>query len=394
LRSSSDNVFLKNIQKKLRYSSAQINTLISIWNIEQNSSNFGSSLFRASTGDAKAICALINFKDKAFVKTKDEFNNLMNQAGYSSNGAKGSVSDYYKENSYNKLNFVVTVAGPYTLPENMAYYGKNDINGNDSIARILEFARESAKLTFNDPDIKPADYDNDNDGNIDAFHIIYAGYGEEAGGGADCIWAHKFGFTAITFGNKRLNTYSCSPELRGSSGTNITHIGVICHELCHVFGAPDFYDANDETDGEFVGTGNWDLMAGGSWNSSGASPAHINMYQKIKFGWVEPVILTEPKGITNMPNSAENAVAYRYNTSMNGEYFILENRQKVGFDQYIPGSGLLIYRVSITDNDIRNNSVNTGHPQKVYPVCASANTNPTSTPSSYGSINSAECTFG
>ena len=395
-RSVSDQIFLKKIPKKLSYSTAQINTLRSIWNITQDYSNTGSSQLRASVGDARAICALVDFPDKQFVKTKEEFNNLMNQAGYSVSGSKGSVNDYFKENSYGKLNLIITVAGPYTLSKNWQYYGENGEDNHDIPGRVQEFAMEAARLTFTDKTINPADYDNDNDGFIDGFHIIYAGFGEEAGGGSnpDCIWAHAYSFSTITFGNKKLNVYSCSPELRGVSGNNITHIGVICHEMCHVFGSPDFYDTVDKGIGKnFNGTGKWDIMAEGSWNSDGACPAHINMYQKIQYGWVTPVVLTQPQIISSMANSAQNPVAYRYDTSTPREYYILENRQKKGFDQSIPGNGLLIYHVSVTDADIRNNNVNSRHPQKVYPVCASASSNPTGTPSSYGNINSSGCPF-
>lgn len=396
LRSTSDQIFLNNIPKKLKYSSAQINTLSSIRKITRESSTIGQSQFRASAGDTTyAICALVNFHDKPIVKTPEEFNSLMNQAGYSANGAMGSVNDYYYENSYGKLNLVVTVAGPYTVSKNWAYYGANDIEGHDSVRLVHEFATEVANLTFKDTKITPAKYDNDGDGYIDAFHIIYAGYGEEAGGDPNCIWAHESGFyPALTFGNKKLNTYSCSPELRGNFGSNITYIGVICHEIGHVLGSPDFYDVDyADSGGQFAGTGLWDLMANGNWNNNGACPAHINMYQKVQFGWVTPVVLDQPQIISNMTNSTTNPVAYRYNTSTSGEYFILENRQKIGFDQYIPGTGLLIYHVSITNSDIFNNTVNIKHPQKVYPVCASAITNPTSDPASYGNINSSGCPF-
>lgn len=394
LRSAETESFLKKIPKKLNYSTTQVNTLKSIWNRTQKSSSETRVGLRAAVGEARAVCALISFPDKPLVKTREEFELLMNQTGYSASGAKGSVKDYYLENSYGNLDLTITVAGPYTVSKNGAYYGENDANGDDKAQRVQEFAMEAARLVFRDPAINPADYDNDLDGFIDAFHIIFAGYGEEAGADANSIWAHEYGFAPLTFGNKKLNVYSCSPELRGNSGNNITHIGVICHELGHIFGAPDFYDTDGtESNGQFEGTGKWDLMASGSWNNNGASPAHINMYQKIKFGWVNPFVLNQPQVITDMPNSVENAVAYRYNTATPGEYFVLENRQKIGFDQYVPGSGLLIYRVSVTNEDIFQNKVNASHPQKVYPICASAWTDPIETPFSYGSINTAGCPF-
>jgi M6 family metalloprotease-like protein len=395
LRSASDQAFLKNVSKKLTYSQNQVSTLRDIWKMTRSSLPLtaNSSQMRAAT-TTRGICALISFPDKPITKTVAQFNNLMNQVGYSAGGDQGSVHDYYLENSYGKIDFEITVAGPYTLSKPWSYYGANDPSTKqDSITRVHEFATEAANLTFKDPSINPATYDNNNDGYIDGFHIIYAGYGEEAGAPASAIWAHESGIATLKFGNEKLDTYSCSPELSGSSGSNITHIGVVCHEMGHALGAPDFYDTSST--GSYTGTGNWDLMAGGSWNNSGACPAHINMYEKIQLGWVAPVVLNSAKAITGMLNSAQNAKAYRYDTSTSGEYYILENRQKTGFDSYIPGTGLLIYHVSLNNANITNNNVNAGYPQKMYPVCASATTNPNSTgqAASYGKINSAGCPF-
>ena len=405
LRSSSDQVFLKEIPKKLAYSSSQVNMSKSIWTMVQSAKeSVNTNQLRALAGDVRAICTLISFSDKAIQKTKNDFNNLMNQTNYTATGDKGSVKDYYYENSYGKVNLIITVAGPYTVSKTWDYYGTNDpATEDDYISRVREFATEAANLTFkspgNNPVVNPADYDNDGDGTIDAFHIIYAGYGEESTHATETrnIWAHKSVFsTPLTFGTKSLKQYSCSPELRGSSGTNITHIGVICHEMGHIFGSPDFYDTSSS--GLFTGTGNWDLMASGSWNNDGACPAHINMYQKIKMGWVTPVILNSARAITGMSNSAipdlETVIAYQYATTTSGEYYVLENRQQTGFDSYVPGHGLLIYHASvITNSDLSSNTVNAGSLQKMYPVCASATTNPAGTPDSYGKINSAGCPF-
>ena len=395
-RSADEQNFLKGISKKLNYSPAQVNTFQAIWKMVQKLPNATTNQLRSSTGTAKAICALIYFPDKQLTKTVADFDALMNQVGYSVGGDKGSVHDYYLENSYGQLDLEIKVAGPYRVSKSWTYYGANDPStGQDYTSRVQELATEAANLTFNDPAINPAEYDNDGDGYIDAFHIIYAGYGEEVSGSdPNSIWAHEFVIPTLTFGNKQLYKYSCSCELQGTPGnTNITHIGVICHEMGHIFGAPDFYDVDGNTGGNFSGTGDWDLMGEGSWNNNGASPAHINMYQKIQYGWVTPIVLTQPQAITDMPNSAMHAVAYRYDTSTPGEYYILENRQKVGFDQYVPGTGLLVYHVSLTNSDIQNNTVNATYPQKMYPVCASATANPSSTPASYGNVNSAGCPF-
>ena len=402
LRSSIQREQLDSIPKKLFYSEKQIQIFNEIWDVRNTAvrSSSESGELRATVGTAYAICALVEFPDKPLTKTREDFELLLNQTGYNLHGAEGSVRDFYYENSYGQLELIIHVTGPYMAQNGMKYYGGND----DVYANRL--ASEVAQKTFsglNREQIKQ--YDNNGDGYIDTFHFIYAGYGEEAGGPDSTIWAHKSSMFQLTFQGLRLNTYSCSPELRWNKGSDITHIGVICHELCHVFGAPDFYDANGNSGGEYVGTGKWDLMAVGSWNGrsslqdsqwySGSSPAHINMYQKIQFGWVSPETLNSVRFIDGMPNSAETPFAYTYATQTSGEYFVMENRQKKGFDSYIPGHGLLIYRVSIRNSDITGNSVNNTHQQRMYPICASATRYnlPINSPTSYGSINSAGCPF-
>jgi M6 family metalloprotease-like protein len=312
---------------------------------------------------------------------------MMNQEGYSDIGAIGSVKDFYRENSYGKMDLTVSVVGPYTLPNTAAWYG-----GNEN--RWPGFAQ--AAIQAADADVDLSEYATN--GKLETFHIIFAGYGDESIDNGKQIWSHKSQFTTITLPNSgiKASVYSCSPELSGGSGTKMTTIGVVCHELCHVFGADDYYDTNYNQDGFLgIGTGRWDLMADGSWNGpdrDGTRPAHINMFQKILYGWVEPNTLQTPLSVTNMPNSAKNPVAYILKPATNNEQYVLENRQKTGFDAYIPGNGMIIYHIH---NAAATGTINTTkHPQYAYVVSASATTKiPTSTASSYGSISSANAAF-
>jgi len=394
LRSSAIQDQIKDIPKNLKYSAAQIDTMKKKWAKPNFQENKVPKLRSSTAQKTRTLCVLANFKDKQMLKSKSNFESLLNQVGYNLDGARGSVHDFFLENSYGQIDMEITVLGPFTAAQNMAYYGENDKNDTDK--NPWELAREAARYAFSQPGINPADYDNDGDGYIDALHIIYAGYGEEAGGEKNTIWAHESRVQPMLFGGKLFSVYSCSPELQSNSGSNLTHIGVICHEMGHVFGAPDFYDVDYVEGGEYLGTGKWDLMANGSWNGNGACPAHINMYMKIELGWVNPILLDMTKSNNNidMENSAKNPVACIFSTPVSGEYYVLENRQKEGFDSSIPGTGLLIYHVSLTGDDISDNEVNNTHPQKMYPVCASATVKvPNSSASSYGSINSPACPF-
>jgi hypothetical protein len=154
-----------------------------------------------------------------------------------------------------------------------------------------------------------------------------------------------------------------------------------------VFGAPDYYGD------DYIGTGVWDLMAGGSWGDGGRRPTHINMFLKITYGWVTPVTLNNYADIRNMPNAEQNAVAYMIEAHTSGEHYVLENRQQVGFDATLPGHGLLIYHVHKNALGGKGSNMNKAI-QELYPVCATASVAiPGANPESYGNINSSGCPF-
>jgi M6 family metalloprotease-like protein len=374
--------FLSKMPKNLFYSKEQIQTLTQIRKMTDTEKRQAPVI-----GNKKALCVLMGFTNRPFSKTIEDFENLMNQVGYSSNGARGSVKDFYRENSYGQMDLTVTVVGPYTTQYGATRYVTS--NGN------RDFAKEAANAANADIDFQEFA----TDGVLETFHIIFAGYGAENGlSESQYIWSHKWELAnPITLDGVKISTYSCSPELNGRSGSTITSIGVVCHELCHVFGADDYYDTDyNSGGGDYPATGEWDLMCMGSWNGpgrDGTSPAHINMFQKILYGWVQPVELTSPKIVTDMPNSAENPVAYIVKPYTNDEQYILENRQKIGFDSYVPGNGLLIYHIHNTaaTTGLINN---TRHPQQAYVVSASASAAiPSSSVSSYGVVNSTGATF-
>ena len=345
-------------------------------------------------GERRALVILMQYRDVPFKTNREDFISLFNSIDYHNDDATGSVRDFYRFASQGQLDYLSDIYGPYTSVNSMSYYGSNvSTGGND--AHAMELCVEAMR---NLPDtIDLSRYDNDKDGVIDNVHIIYAGYGEEAGGSANAIWAHEYPHR-INLKNEigyNLAGYSCSPELRGNFGSNISHIGVVCHELGHALGAMDYYDTNYGTGGEYDGTGKWDIMASGSWNDDGRTPPNFNPYVRSTiFGWNKQVILEPNKRIT-MPrmeiDNKEQIFVYKMETGSDGDYFLLENRQKNSFDSYLPGEGLVIYHVHPNIDRYRTtNTINASHPQGLYPVCASGSFPDTK---KYGEINSSGCPF-
>ena len=338
----------------------------------------------AVTGKKKVLCILIGFTDKPFVKTKAEFENLFNKPGYNVNGGTGSVRDFYLEASYNQLELNTTVVGPFTASKDWAYYG-SDVPFKDANAK--ELVREACQLA--DPTVNFADYDNDGDGLVDQVIVIHAGYDQAAAGGDNCIWSHYTGiYPTLILDGKVIQPYVTTPELSSNWGSMISEIGVICHEMGHAFGALDFYDTNSDGDGYYEGTGSWDLMAGGAWNNNGKTPPHPNAYIKTAvYGWTNATTLKTGQSLQILNSTQNTNQIYRINTLTAGEYYLLENKQKLGFEAFVPDHGLLVYHV---DTNYLSNE--TSH-QGMYPVASGSKVPNGVETRATTLINSGRCTF-
>lgn len=315
------------------------------------------------TGKRKGLVILVNFKDKKMQSkhTQAEWNDYFNKVGYNKYGNNGSVHDYFYAQSYGKLDLEFDVIGPVTVSKNMASYGANDAQGNDIDPAGM--IKEACELAYAKEKMDMSQYDWDGDGAVDQVYVIYAGYGEAAGGEPNTIWPHEWdiegGGYSLVLGGQRIRTYACSSELNGGNGTDISGIGTACHEFSHCMGIPDFYDT---AGGGCFGMDAWDLMDYGSYGGDGYEPTGYNTYEKWVSGWIEPTILTAPCYIKNMkPLSDAPEACVVFNEANKNEYYIFENRQLKGTDVALPNHGMLVIHVDYDqkvwfDNEVNNTS--------------------------------------
>jgi len=206
-----------------------------------------------------------------------------------------------------------------------------------------------------------ANYDEDGDGKVDNVNVIFAGYSEAAGAGANCIWPHKWDIYSanrltLTLDGKQISKYSCSNELRGTSGSNSAGIGTFCHEFSHILGMPDYYDTKSSGNGDKTPK-SWSLMDCGNYNDNCQRPPLYSIFDKCYMGWTSvPSLLPKDAALTfTMPVGTAYAkqitgtTSSKPYTSTDTVYYI-ENRQQSNniFDQGLPGHGMLIWRVIYT----------------------------------------------
>lgn len=321
-----------------------------------------STPIRKVVGKKRGLVILVNFSDRKLTYTQSEFENYFNKAGYSNFGMSGSVHDYFLDNSYGMFDLSFDVVGPVTVSKQMSFYGSNDSHGNDKYAATM--ICEAVRLA-DAKGVNYKDYDWDNDGYVDQVYVIYAGFGEAAGAPASTIWPHEYelgaanyygdGEGVIRLDGVNINTYACSNELLGNSGTSIDGIGTACHEFSHCLGIPDMYDTNDIN----FGMDAWDLMDYGSYNDNGCTPAGYTSYERWYCGWLEPIELSDGCDVDNMPSLHSSPTAYViYNQKNRNEYYLLENRQNKGWFKADAGHGLLIIHVDYDKKAWADNTVN------------------------------------
>lgn len=363
-RSGTEKTFVSKLDRDIKYSPSLIQLRQSAKKGFLKSASTPQRAFPTS-GNRKLLTILVNFSDVSMQRSKAEFNNLFNQKGYSTNGATGCVAEFFSDNSFGKMSLTVDVAGPYTVSQTMSYYGGNNSDDQDSHPDVM--VAEAVALANADVDF--SQYDNDKDGVVDGVYVVFAGYGEEAGGPDNAIWSHAWEvYPSVSYDGVRISSYSCSPELMLNSEENptamITPVGVICHEFSHVCGLPDYYDTDyEKSGGKAPALGGYDPMSSGSWNNYGNTPPYHNSYSRAMLGWSTLREFELNKNNTLLPHYS-SSVGYKASTIEN-EYYIFENRQKVKWDKYIPGHGMVVYHITY-DPDIWNHNDININPSKEY----------------------------
>jgi M6 family metalloprotease-like protein len=276
-------------------------------------------------------------------------------------GTPETLTQLYTEMSRGVLTMTGVVA-PWTAVAgaDTNYEGAAGSNGLDGAGlwNLLKATLDKADQT-----IDFSQYDDDHDGYVDLVAFVQPETGGECGG-TNNMWSHRWVIEGaagqasgpsdviangyLTNDGVRISDYVLQPALNCGTPATPISIGVFAHEFGHALGLPDLSATGTATTPPAnEGIGGWGLMGAGNWNTP-TSPAHMEAWSKMQLGWAPVVTVSADAShvVLDQVETAGNII--RINLAGTSEYFLLENRQKVGSDIALKSSGMLVWHVDST----------------------------------------------
>jgi M6 family metalloprotease-like protein len=293
-------------------------------------------------GTVKVLVLLIAFADTAPISGETQAVVQSKIFGTPGSGFPyDSLTNYYQRASYNQLNIQGDVLGWYTTAYNRSSVTETYTGRESLIKEALNY--------YNSQGVDYSQYDNDGDGKIDYFAVVWTG---THGPWASFWWGYQTSFSDSSFmlDGKRLNKYSWQWESYSYPSGSFSPL-VVIHETGHALGLPDLYDY-DGSVGPDGGVGGLDMMDS-NWGDH-------NCFSKYLMEWLTPTIVSSGSGTYTLRSSASTTDALLImpgaTSTAFGEFFMVQSRFREFNDTSYPTNGLLIWHI-----DSRLNGGNTNY---------------------------------
>lgn len=236
----------------------------------------------------------------------------------------GSLNDFFQEQSYGRFRIEGKVFGWVEVSKKRGEYSQGSGTSNrsalpsEALDKLLEREGRDAVNDF------------------DALLFLYAGDRVRTNPGA--VYYPHVG-TLLHRGTNRRWNYLLTFE----GGDRMLTLNGCAKECALLLGLPNLAARTENPGSE--GLGPWCLLS--NVNTAGR-PQHLSAWAKEQLGWIQPTVLdpTVRQKLILAPIEDSPRECFKVLARADGsEYFLLENRQKKGFDSDLPGAGLLIWRI-------------------------------------------------
>jgi len=285
-----------------------------------------------ATGSPNMFALLIEFSDHRGRFDASHIDQGLFGDGHSSRYPYESLRDFYRRSSYGLLDIRGSTLGWYRTPYTRSAV-EQTAGGREALIfeAVSHFDRQGHDFSR---------YDNNGDGRIDYFVVIYAGPPDEW---VDFWWAYyqPWSDDSYVVDGKRFSWYSFQGE-----GPSPYSPRVVIHETGHALGLPDYYDYDEPAgtagEGPPGGLGGLDMMDHNSGDH--------NCFSKFLLGWISPRIVSQGSNQVSLrPSDTEADAALLMHGEAPfdpyAEYFLVQYRRRQGNDADLPADGLMIWHV-------------------------------------------------
>lgn len=273
------------------------------------------------------------------------------------------------------------VTDGFTLSQPLQYYIEDASKQAEREAELLREVIEKLEASGAMADKSSAELDTNHDGYIDHMTFLLRGNKQDE---YNLLWPHQFALKdspTITCKDGELAVHDYVVVLSGDDTNEDSlgrtgifakrvDLGVIAHELLHVYGFPDMYHNYKYENDDFVSLesnerkgdplGQWDIMD----NTITDMPQNPLYYTNYTYSpWADqlsdPLVITQStQNVTlqQLDYTKEGTMAAiikvdaKINAKAEDEYFMVEYRKRTGWDEKLPGSGLIVYRINLAAN--------------------------------------------
>jgi hypothetical protein len=276
------------------------------------------------------------------------------------------LNNYVHEMSYGKVSLEFDITKKwYTMPNPISQYRISSRNLEVDRSRIRKIIDDTINVA--DSEVNFSNYD---------FAVIYMG-----------ARVNDYGMIGLC-GYPGMLGWSSAEMLKTKSGQQMkngiaifcyqAHLGTLFHDIAHILGGvqngkrmvPCLYDHDLQAKpgpmretflAAMINLGYWDPMSC-HFIKFGVPPPGICSWTKLRLGWIDPaqvkVITPSLAGeeVLLGPLEQESAKTLVIKIPITSStYYLIENRQPIGYDRYIPGSGVLIMYADDNIAECRHN---------------------------------------
>lgn len=322
------------------------------WAASIDEDNYLGPQSKQASGEKKVLMVAVRFPD-ATPSTPIEVVKRRVVAG---------LGSYVAEQSYGLASIKADFRGYVMLPHSLTDYKISPYNFRVDKARILKLIEDTMTAIEKDTDFSVYDH-------ILIIPAVHTMPGK--GYGMICYCANPGMLSGVT--KRYVPRYVTmkaaeGKEFRGGVfvGTENANLGMFAHDYFHALGgiqdgkrlAPCLYDYERQSDASAglpsfahhaTYMGPWDIMSQ-HFVKKGEPPQGISSFTKIRLGWIgkHQVQIVKP-GETSFamlsPLSRGGQLLVVKIPLGDGTYYLVENRQPIGFDKILPDSGILVLKV-------------------------------------------------